>query len=59
LNDWKNSCSGKSPVGDGKIIAICDGDLVSKNGASRRINFWQHQKESGELKIGYHLCKSK
>jgi hypothetical protein len=56
LVTWRASCAEKPPVGDGNVVAICDGDLVSKNGASRRIFYWQKLKNNGELAIGYHLC---
>jgi len=59
LVTWRASCAEKppvAPVGGGNVIALCDGDLISKNGATRRIFYWQINKPSGEENIGYHLC---
>ncbi len=57
LVTWRASCAEKPPVGiSGKIVALCDGDLISKNGASRRIFYWEGADTKGDYKIGYHLC---
>jgi hypothetical protein len=56
LATWRASCAEKPPVGEGNVMALCDGDLVSKNGSSRRILYWQKIKINGEENIGYHLC---
>ena len=57
LATWRASCAEKPPVGiHGKIVSLCDGDLISKNGFSRRIFYWEGTDKKGDAKIGYHLC---
>ena len=57
LVTWRASCAEKPPVGIyGKIVALCDGDLISKNGASRRIFYWEGTDKKGDEALGYHLC---
>ena len=58
LVTWRASCAGKPPVGAGNVAALCDGDLVGKNGVARRIFYWQMIKANGEENIGYHLCQN-
>ena len=56
LYTWRASCAEKPPTGEGDVLALCDGDLVSKNGVIRRIFYWEKIKNNGERHIGYHLC---
>ena len=58
LITWRASCSEKPPVGvKGNLLILCDADLISQNGASRRIFLWMFEGSDGNNKIGYHLCQ--
>ncbi len=56
LVTWRASCAEKPPVGKGTIYALCDADLISQNGATRRIFYWSKNLPAGGRKMGYHLC---
>jgi len=58
LLTWRAACAEQPPVGigTGELRALCEGDLVSKNGNSRRIFYWYYVTATGDEKIGYHLC---
>jgi hypothetical protein len=56
LVTWRASCSDNPPVGEGKVITLCEGDLISKSGNPRRFFHWAKTTFEEKVRIGFYVC---
>ncbi|HLC06600.1 MAG TPA: hypothetical protein VJJ26_00295 [Candidatus Babeliales bacterium] len=55
LFTWRASCAEKPPTGKGNVKALCEGNVLQKNGTKKRIFFWSKTNQE-KLVTGYYWC---